>query len=127
MRDAADYLGHVKALIALKPQIVHWQVVREEAQGDIGLLRYRLVLRDDSLLEVFEFFRVVEGSLNVMKYSFHWQDGDGKLRKRWDNAAHYPKVSTHPDHVHDGVEGNVEPHQPVCLESVLALVVAGSL
>lgn len=86
MRDAADYLAHIKALIALNRQVVHWIVVREEAQGDMGLFRYRLTLRDGGLLEMFERFQIAEARLQVAKYSFHWQGADGQLRKRWDNA-----------------------------------------
>lgn len=122
MKDAADYLRHVKALIALNRQVVHWEVLREEAQGDIGLLRYRLTLRDHSLLEVFERFRIVEERLEVAKYSFHWQNADGQLRKRWDNAAHHPEVSTHPNHLHNGGETNVRPHQPISVQDVLTIV-----
>jgi predicted HTH domain antitoxin len=33
VKDAADYLGYIKALIALNRQVVHWEVIREEAQG----------------------------------------------------------------------------------------------
>lgn len=123
MRDAADYLAHIKALIIINPQVAHWTVVREEVQGDMGLFRYRLTLRDGSLLEVFERFRVVEGRAQVAKYSFHWQDAGGQLRKRWDNAAHHPEVSTHPHHVRDGGEANVLPHGPISMEEVLAIIV----
>ena len=42
MKDAADYLVHIKALTVVNPQVMHWTVVREEAQGDMGLFRYRL-------------------------------------------------------------------------------------
>jgi hypothetical protein len=122
VKNAADYLGHVKALIALNRQVVHWKVVREEAQGDVGLLRYRLTLRDGGLLEMFERFQVVGGRLQVTKYSFHWQDIDGQLRKRWDNAAHHPEVLTHPHHVHDSTEANVLPHGPISAEEVLAII-----
>lgn len=122
MKNAADYLGHIKALIALNRQVVHWKVVREEAQGDMGLLRYRLTLRDGGLLEMFERFQVVGGRLQVTKYSFHWQDADGQPRKRWDNAAHHPEVPAHPHHVHDGAEANVLPHGPISAEEVLAII-----
>jgi hypothetical protein len=122
VKNAADYLGHVKALIALNRQVVHWKVVREEAQGDVGLLRYRLTLRDGGLLEMFERFQVVGGRLQVTKYSFHWQDTDGQLRRRWDNAAHHPEVPTHPHHVHDSTEANVLPHGPISAEEVLAII-----
>ncbi len=33
-------------------------------------------------------------------YAYHWQDGSGKLIRRWDNAPHWPSVSTFPDHKH---------------------------
>lgn len=122
MKDAADYLSYIKALIALNRQVVHWEVVREEAQGDMGLLRHRLTLRDGSLLEMFERFQVAGGRLQVTKYRFHWQDADGQLRKRWDNAAHHPEVPAHPHHVHDDAETNVLPHGPINAEEVLSIV-----
>lgn len=124
MKNAGDYLAHIKALIVLNPQVVHWVVVREEAQGDIGLFRYRLTLRDDGLLEMFERFQVVEERLQVTKYRFHWQDADGQLRKRWDNAAHHPEIPMYPHHVHDGAEANVLPHGPIDAERVLAIIAA---
>ena len=68
MRNATEYLGRVKALILVNPSIVHWETVREEAEGDMGLFRYRLRLHDDSLLEVLERFEVAEGDVNVTKY-----------------------------------------------------------
>ena len=40
MKDAADYLAQVKALIVLDPRVVHWAAAREEEQGDVGLFRY---------------------------------------------------------------------------------------
>lgn len=126
MKDADDYLGHIKALVALNRQVVHWQVVREEAQGNVGLFRYRLTLRDGGLLEMFERFRIVEERLQVAKYSFHWQDADGQLCKRWDNAAHHPEIPTHPHHVYDGAEANVQPHGPISTEEVLAIIAAGA-
>jgi len=126
VRDAAEYLSHIRALIALMPQIVHCQVLREEAQGDTGLFRYRLSLRDDSSLEVFELFQVVDGEIKIRKYSFHWQDSQSGLIKRWDNAAHHPEVITYPHHVHKGAESNVLPHQSVDIEVILSIVNSNS-
>ena len=122
MKDADDYLAHIKALIALNRQVARWSIVREEAQGDKGLLRYRLTLQDGSFLEVFERFQLVEGSLEISKYSFHWQNANGGLRKRWDNAAHHPETSTHPHHVHEGAQGSVLPHDSISVEEILALI-----
>ena len=124
MKDAADYLAYIKALIVANSQVLRWTVIREETQGDMGLFRYRLALRDTSLLEMFECFQVLEGRVQVAKYSFHWQDAAGQLLKRWDNAAHHPELSTNPDHVHDGAEDNVRPHEPINAEEVLTLLAA---
>jgi len=69
VKNARDYLTHIKALITLNPQVVHWKVMREEAQGDMGLFRYRLTLRDGGLLEMLECFQVAGGRLQVLKRS----------------------------------------------------------
>lgn len=122
MKNATEYLGRIKALIVLNCQVLRWEMVREEAQDDVGLFRYRLRLLDGSLLEMFERFQVVAGEVEVTKYSFHWHSTGGDLRKRWDNAAHHPEVSTYPSHVHDGADTNVLPHGPVSAEEILAIV-----
>jgi len=122
VKDASDYLSYIKALIVMNPEVLRWTVLREEAQGDMGMLRYRLTLCDSSLLEMFEFFQIVKEKVQVIKYSFHWQDMTGQLMKRWDNASHHPELSTSPHHVHDGKEGNVRPHGPIRAEEVLNLI-----
>ena len=123
MKDANEYLNAIKARIVLTPEIVRWEIIREEAQGDVGLFRYRLTLHDSSLLELFVLFAVVDREIRVQKYSFHWQTGTGGLIKRWDNAAHHPEVMTYPHHLHKGAELNVLPCQPMDVEAVLAIVV----
>ena len=122
MNGAAEYLASIKARIIAHSHVVHWAVVREEAQGDQGLFRYRLTLRGGDLLEMFERFQVGAGGVRVNKYAFHWQDATGQLRKRWDNAAHHSEVPTHPHHVHDGAEANVRPHGPISAEEVLTRI-----
>ena len=123
MKDASDYLNAIKAFIVLTPEITRWEIIREEAQGDVGLFRYRLTWSDGSLLEMFELFAVEDQTICVQKYSFHWQTQNGSLIKRWDNAAHHPEVKTHPHHIHDGVELNVLPCQPVDAEAIITLIV----
>ena len=71
---------------------------------------------------MFERYEIVEGRVNVTKYSFHWQNSTGRLRKRCDNAPHHPEVSTHPSHVHDGAEEHVLPHDAMTFEKVLTVL-----
>ena len=127
MKDAAEYLACIKARIVAHPRVVRWIIVREEAQGEQGLWRYRLTLHGGDLLEMFERFQIKAGIVQVTKYSFHWQDAAGQLRQRWDNAAHHPEVSTHPHHVHDhDAEAQVHPHGPISAEEVLTLIAAAA-
>ncbi len=122
MRDALEYLAHVKALIVANARVAHWTMLREEAQGDIGLYRCKLTLQEGSTVEMFEFFRIRSGGeLEATTYSFHWQDESGLLRKRWDNAPHHRKISTFPHHLHDGSEECVTPCGPMTAERVLAI------
>ena len=122
MKEADDYLAYVKALIIANPQVTGWKALCEEAQGDLGMFRFRITFQDGSLLEMFERFQIVNGGLLVTKYRFHWQDAAGRLLKRWDNAAHHPQVSTHPHHIHDGSEENVCSYEPLSAEQVLAMI-----
>jgi len=126
VKDADDYLDYIKALIIALPLVDGWKALREEAQGDIGLFRYRISFLDGSLLEMFERFQIENGKIMVTKYRFHWQDAEGRLLKRWDNAAHHPQINTHPNHVHDGSEENVKPYEPLSAGAVLAMIVSFS-
>lgn len=51
------------------------------------------------------------------KYSFHWQDKDGKLLVRWDNAMHWKDIETFPHHKHE--KEHVFNSKEVTLEEVL--------
>lgn len=49
MKDAGDYLAQLHSLIVSNPNIQHWNILREEVQGNIGLFRYRLTLNNGTL------------------------------------------------------------------------------
>ena len=69
------------------------------------MLRISAILRDESHLELRDYL-FADGS---RKYAYHWMEADGALRRRWDNAPHYPDIATVPHHVH--IPG-AEPSQP---------------
>jgi hypothetical protein len=122
VKDASEYLVRIKAQIVAHTSVEHWEILREEAQGEMGLIRYRLILRSGELLEVFERFQILRGRAEIEKYSYHWQDEKGNLKKRWDNAAHHPEVKTYPHHVHEGKEDKVKAHGPMSIKKVLSAV-----
>ncbi len=115
-----EYLAEIRARILADPLITHWLSVREKSEGDAGQSRYRLALADGSFLEAFEWFEIKpNASPQTLKYSFHWQDANGKLLSRWDNAPHHPAIQNAPHHWHDGAEDNVKPHSPMTLTQAL--------
>jgi len=68
-------------------------------------------------MEIFERFNVENETVNVTKYSFHWECKENNQIKRWDNAMHHRQLNTYPHHMHDGNEKNVVSHyQPTLLE-----------
>ena len=107
MRDASEYLIYVRSLILLDDQVQHWQIIREEAQVDRGVLRYRLQLSNQDVLDIFERFVITNGQVTVIRYGYHWQRSNQEFVKRWDNAPHYPHLATYPHHLHDGSEDHV--------------------
>jgi len=122
VKDASEYLIYTRSIILLDNQVQHWQIIREEEQGDNGLLKYRLLLYDQDLLDVFERFIVKQGQVTITRYSYHWQQSSEQLVKRWDNAPHYPSLTTYPHHLHDGDENNVLPHPQIKITDVLSII-----
>ena len=122
MRDASEYLIYVRSLILLDDQVQHWQIIREEAQVDRGVLRYRLQLSNQDVLDIFERFVITNGQVTVIRYGYHWQRSNQEFVKRWDNAPHYPHLATYPHHLHDGSEDHVLSHPPVKITDVLTII-----
>ena len=73
-----------------------WAVTRYEREGDAYLLQIRAVLQDGSLLEIRDYLFADHSR----KYAYQWMEENGALRRRWDDAPHWPDVDTHPHHVH---------------------------
>ena len=44
------------------------------------------------------------------------------LKKRWDNAEHFPSLSGFPDHVHVGNEENVVPSKPIRILELIDII-----
>lgn len=66
----------------------------------------------------------IRGTMTISKYRHHWQDADGQLRKRWDNAPHHPEIDSFPNHLHDGAEEQVVSHAAVTGLAILQQILA---
>ncbi len=120
--NAVEYTNSIKHTLTIKSYITSFKIVRERLQDDFSWYRYRIRFDNGDLLEMTERFMVKENQIKVLKYSFHWQDTNGNIRKRWDNAPHHANLATFPHHVHDGSEENVLPHPAIMAEDMLAKV-----
>ena len=98
------------------------QVREREAWLYEGFIRLRAVLSNGDLLEAFEFVVATSDALQTLTYRIHWQQADGRLKRRWDNAPHHKEVPTFPHHVHVGLADHVESSEPMTILKVLALV-----
>jgi hypothetical protein len=78
------------------PFIKHWEVVHFKQSSSSLHYKINLIFQDDSCLFVREFY-----SPNVRDYSFHWQDKHQVVLARWDNAPHFPSLTSFPHHKHN--------------------------
>jgi hypothetical protein len=105
----ADYFDEIEMRLIESPVIASYEQVRREITPTDGKLRIRATLIDGGLLELFEYVTEERGGINLVKYSFHWQDADGKLICRWDDVKHHMDLPNAPHHLHTGEA----PPQPV--------------
>ena len=76
--------------------IASWKIIEYDQDGPNLRLRAEFEFADGSRL----FVRQVVLKEITFKYAYHWQNREGQLRCRWDNAPHWPDVPTHPHHKH---------------------------
>lgn len=101
-----ELLEKYKAIIA-KYEIVAW-----DSEPSFYRLKANLHFTDDSRLIIRDYL-----FSTGRKYSFHWQDEDGNLLIRWDNARHWKGVNTFPHHKHE--KNSVFDSKEVTLEDVM--------
>jgi len=127
-----EYLRQIDELLSSSPSVSHVEVVRRSIRytdfEKILNYRYRVTLTNGGFIEMTERVLEMQGTLEVTKYRHHWQDGNGLLIKRWDNAPHHPAIETFPHHLHDGTEERVVSHPAItgfeALQHILAEVEA---
>src|SRR3972149_71502 len=56
------------------------------------------------------------------RYSYHWQKPNGDLIVRWDNAAHWPEITTFPHHKHLSRKPSPQPSYELNLEAVFSFI-----
>ncbi len=95
-----------------------YEVLQYDVAGLHARLKLRVVFHDESQLYIRE--TILEGQYR--KYAYHWQSAAGELQIRWDNAAHWPQIETHPHHQHVGSEHNVAASNATTIEETLVAI-----
>jgi len=121
-RDYASWFHDV--ISSFGEAIVDYSISVEEVTASEGLIRGVIVSLDGSRLRFLEYVSITGGEVARLKYRYHYEDPDGRLVFRYDNAPHHPEVETFPHHKHlsDGrVVPSVEQSLPRVLEEVAEL------
>lgn len=98
--------------------IVTVEILLQEQRAGLSKTKLKVLLKDGSVIFLREI--IIENIL--FDYSYHWQDANHLLIIRWDNAAHYPGVSTFPHHKHVTSEANVLLSEEQSLSDVLNFI-----
>lgn len=121
MSEELNYFIYLKALFTTNPKITKFNILRETIFSDEGLFRYKIHYSNGNILEAYQKFQLQSQHIVPIKYSFHLQNKDNILIKRWDNAPHHPELENFPNHIHE-TEDIVIPGQIITLEDVLSII-----
>ncbi|MBC8509337.1 MAG: hypothetical protein ISR58_14100 [Anaerolineales bacterium] len=120
MKDVEDHLNNIQSRLTASPMILEIEIVSRRELDDRGYFRARLKLINHDFLEVSEYFEIQAGVVQTKEYRHQWMDGTKQeLKKRWDNATHYPDLPNFPNHIHVGSENQVVSGQ---LLSIIELI-----
>lgn len=75
--------------------IKKYDILAFEIFGGGFYIKIRVSLINNTELYIREYSDVDERN-----YSYHWQDLNGLLLMRWDNAGHHRHIETYPHHIH---------------------------
>ncbi len=121
--DVQTYLETVRERLTFSLKIRSVEIADERiVLPSHGYFRARLVLTNDDLLEVSEYFTCDGNECNPIKYRYQWMDSFSGLIRRWDNANHFPDLPGFPHHVHVGSEENVHPSRPLGIIDVIGVI-----
>ncbi len=117
------YLDSIKMTLATSSIVKCIDIVQERIFDMSGFIRIRVRLINDDFMELMEFFRIQNDQAETVEYRYQWMDSEkSMLRKRWDNAAHYPELPNFPHHFHVGDDGQVQGGQAMGIVSLIDLI-----
>ena len=92
-----------------------FEILDFKSGKDFYYIKIKAEIKNNTELYIREYMSAREG-----KYSYHWQEKDGKIIVRWDNAPHQ-KLKTFPHHKHLSSGIVVESYE-IRLEEILKYI-----
>lgn len=129
MTKLRAYLERLESILRTRQELsINYLLVRLIEQ--FGNFRAEVRFYDSSVLIIREelALRVEElPEVKRLRYAFHYQTADGTLIFRYDNAPHFPELSTFPAHKHtpDGVVESKAPDLSDVLREIDSLLYSG--
>ena len=120
MKNIHSYFLEIEDTLNTFPLTISSESKIERIDTYKGYLKTKTTFVDGSELHLFHFTEIENHGPVIEKYRYHYQDKNGELIKRWDNAKHHPDLDTFPDHVHVGgkVKGSDRPDIEGLLEDI---------
>ena len=112
-----EYFQKIESQIADCIYVIETSLVKDKRSLHIGIIEGDLSFTDESRLHFIEFISVKE-TIEVYKYSYHYQDRNSDLIFRYDMAPHHREIQTFPHHKHTPSKKVIEATCPT-LEQVL--------
>lgn len=109
----------IPEITEFKPILNGFEIIEHQNRDGVQILRLKITFIDSSILFATDIFISFE---NRRKYSFHWQNVNEELISRWDNAPHFPDISSYPHHQHLQSETNVIASSAIILIDVLKII-----
>ncbi len=106
-----EYFQKIESEIAGNVFVLETKLLKDKRSLHIGIIEGELIFTDESVLHFIEFINVKD-SVEVYKYSYHYQDRKGILIFRFDMAPHHPEVETFPHHKHTHSNNVIETFAP---------------
>ncbi len=95
----SEYFQKIESQIADCIYIIETSLVKDKRSLHIGIIEGELFFTDESKLHFIEFVNAKE-TIEVYKYSYHYQDRNSGLIFRYDMAPHHREIKTFPHHKH---------------------------
>ncbi|NBD36641.1 MAG: hypothetical protein GVY30_11670 [Chloroflexi bacterium] len=117
-----QYFAQIEETLAEFPDIRHYELQKKVYNTKQGYISGRVVFEDGTRLD---FVEVMDTDMvRKLKYRYHYMDTTQEIIFRYDNAPHYPEVSSFPHHKHTGDDVDVCECDEPSLEDVLLDIAA---